>query len=253
MGRAKNPVQAVDHTFEILEIVRDLNGARLSEIAERVDIGTSAVHNHLATMVDRGYAVKKGDIYDIGLPFLGLGLYARNQTKIYDTARPEIDRLADETENLVSLIVERQGMGIYLYQATGETEVELDTHPGKQIHLHCTALGKALLAFWPDEEIHAILDEHGMPAMTNQTITDRDELFEEIDRIRERQYSIDREERLKGLRCIGAPITDSDGQSIAAISVSCPSHRIDDEFFREELPEKVLGGANMIEIKNNYN
>jgi DNA-binding IclR family transcriptional regulator len=252
MAEAKNPVQAVDRTFDILEIIRELNGARLCEIADRVDIGMSAVHNHLATMVDRGYVVRKGEVYDIGLPFLGLGSYARNQTRIYETGRPEIDRLASETDRLASLVVEKQGMGIYVYQASGETEVELDTHPGKQVHLHCTALGKALLAFRPDEEIHAILDEHGLPAMTNRTITDREKLFEEIARIRERQYAVDRGERLNGLRCIGAPVTDGDGRSIAAISVTCPSHRIDDGFFHEELPELVLGSANMVEIKNNY-
>lgn len=252
MPEPKHPVRTVERAFEIIEVVRELDGAGVSEIAEHVDVGKSAVHNHLNTLINQEYLVKEGDEYHIGLPFLGLGAYARNRTEIYETARREVDNLADDTGELVNLMVERNGKGIYLYQAEGENAVKVDTYPGKRVFLHATGLGKAILAYRPDEEVEAILDDHGMPEITEGTITDRDRFFDELDEIRANNYAVDREERLAGLCCIAAPITDAKDRSIGAISVSCPVHRISDERFYEELPDTVLSTANVIELEYNY-
>ncbi|GAB6878176.1 IclR family transcriptional regulator [Halorubrum gandharaense] len=252
MPEPKHPVRTVERAIEIVEIIQDLNGAGVSEIADHVDIGKSAVHNHLTTLVNMEYLNKEGDEYHIGLPFLGLGAYARNRMEIYETARSEVDALADETGDLVNLMVERNGRGIYLYQAKGDNSVQLDTYPGKRVYLHATGLGKAILAHRPNEEVEAILDEHGMPEITEHTVTDRDEFFDELDQIRENNYAVDHEERLAGLCCIAAPITDDQDRSIGAISVSCPVHRISDERFYEELPDTVLSTANVIELEYNY-
>lgn len=252
MSEPKHPVRTVDRALQIVETVRELDGAGVSEIAEHVDVGKSAVHNHLNTLVNREYLIKEGDEYQIGLSFLGLGAYARNRTAIYKTARLEVDKLADETGELANLLVEQNGKGIYLYQAKGENAVELDTYEGKRVSLHCTGLGKALLAFRPREEVEEILDRHGMEPKTDQTITDREAFFEELAEIRERKYAIDREERLAGLCCVAAPITDNEDRSIGAVSVACPVHRVSDERFYEELPDAVLGKANVIELQHNY-
>ncbi|SDK54590.1 IclR family transcriptional regulator [Natronorubrum texcoconense] len=252
MAKPNHPVQTVNRTFEILEVIQELDGAGVSEIADRVDIGKSAVHNHLTTLANREYVDKDGDEYHIGLSFLGLGAYARNRTPIYDAAQSQADNLADQTGELVNLLVEKNGMGIYLYQAKGENAVELDTHEGKRVRMHCTGLGKATLAFRPREEVDEIIDEHGLPKLTNHTITDREEFYAELEEIREQRYAIDREERLNGLRCIASPITDDADRSIAAISVACPVHRVDDERFYEDIPEAVLGAANVIELEYNY-
>ncbi|GCF15870.1 IclR family transcriptional regulator [Haloarcula mannanilytica] len=252
MEEPKHPVRTVDRALEIVEIIQERDGAGVSEIAECVDIGKSAVHNHLNTLVNRGYLVKDGDEYQVGLSFLGLGAYARNRTAIYQTARPEVENLAEETGELANLLVEKSGRGIYLYQARGENAVDLDTYAGKQVYLHCTALGKAILAFRPRDEVAEILDTHGLPEMTRQTITDRDTLFEELDRIRKQQYAIDDEERLAGLCCVSAPITDRADRSIGAISVACPVHRISENRLHDELPADVLGVANVIELEHNY-
>jgi DNA-binding IclR family transcriptional regulator len=248
----KHPVTTVERTLGILETIRELDGAGVSEIAERVDVGKSAVHNHLNTLANREYVVKENGEYHIGLAFLGLGAYARKRNEIYEAARSEIDKLADETGELVNLLVEKDGMGVYLYQARGENAVELDTYDGKRVRLHCTALGKAILGFRPDEESETILDEQGMPSLTPNTVTDRDEFFAELAEIRDQRYAVDDEERLTGLRCIAAPITDADDRGIAAISVSCPVHRAEDDRFYGDLKKSVLGAANVVELEHNY-
>lgn len=252
MEEPKHPVRTVDRTLEIIEIVQELDGAGVSEVAERVDIGKSAVHNHLNTLAEKEYLSKQEDRYHIGLSFLGLGEYARNRMEIYNASRHEVDKLADETGELANLLIEQNGSGIYLYQSKGENAVELDTYEGKRIRLHCTGLGKAILAFRPHEEVKEILDTHGMPSMTDQTITDREPFFEKLETIRDRKYAADREERLTGLCCVAAPITDDEDRSVGAVSVSCPLHRVGEERFRDTLPNAVLSTANVIELEYNY-
>lgn len=252
MVEPKHPVRTVDRAFEIIEIVQELDGAGVSEVSDRVDIGKSAVHNHLNTLVNKEYLSKEGDEYHIGLPFLGLGAYARNRMEIYNAARHEVDNLADETGELANLLIEQNGRGTYLYQSKGENAVELDTYEGKRIRLHCTGLGKAILAFRPREEVEEILDTQGMPQITEQTIIDRKQFFAELEEIREQKYALDREERLMGLCCVAAPITTDQDRSIGAISVACPLHRVGDERFQEKLPNTVLETANVIELAYNY-
>lgn len=202
--------------------------------------------------MSREYVEKDGDDYHIGLSFLSLGAYARNRMEIYDTAESQVDELAAETGELVNLLVERNGMGVYLYRSKGDSAVELDTHEGKHVQLHCTALGKAILGFRSRDEVNTIIIEHGLPEVTANTITDREEFHAALEKVRERRYAIDDEERLKGLRCIAAPITDDANRSIGAVSVSCPIHRVDDERFYNDLSEAVLGTANVIELEHNY-
>ncbi|MEF8851146.1 MAG: IclR family transcriptional regulator [Haloarculaceae archaeon] len=251
MDGPKHPVTTVDRTLQIVETIQELDGAGVSEVAERVDVGKSAVHNHLTTLENREYVVKEGDEYHVGLAFLGLGAYARQRNDIYRAARGEVEDLAEETGELVNLMVEKNGMGIYLYQAKGDDAVELDTYVGKRVHLHCTALGKAILGSRPREEVEDILEEQGMPEMTPETITGPDEFSDELERVRERGYAIDDGERLTGLQCVAAPVTDDQDRSIAAISVSYPVHRVDDEY-HHEVASAVLGAANVVELEHNY-
>ena len=88
--------------------------------------------------------------------------------------------------------------------------------------------------------------------MTESTIADRAAFHEELATVRERKYAIDAEERLAGLSCVSAPITDDEDRSVAAISVAFPVHRISDDLLHEELPNAVLGTANVIELSYNY-
>ena len=252
MAKSESSVRSVSRTFKILEVIQELDGANITEITERVDIGQSAVYNYLTTLVNENYVDKDGEEYHIGLPFFALGSYARNRVPIYDTAQPQVDRLADETGELATLFVEKDGRGVYLYQASGTNGIELDTHEGEPVSLHSTAPGKAILAFRPRCEVDGMISEHGLPAFTSNTITTKEELHAELDAVRERGYAVSREERWTGLRSVAAPVTDDNGRSIAAISISCPVHRVDSEPFDDDCLDALLGAANVIELEYNY-
>lgn len=248
MPKQDGTVQATRTSFEIVSKLNELDGAGVTELAEELGLPKSTVHNHLNTLCEEEYIVRSGDTYYVGLRFLKLGEYSRNRLKIYKTAKPEVQNLAEETGELVNLAVEEYGRCVYLDLEKGDQAVELDTYAGMQVLLHCTALGKAILAYLPNDRVDDILDKHGMPERTENTITDRDELYETLDEVRDRGYAYDAQERLSGLRCVAAPITNQNEEPVGAISVAGPTSRMKGERYHEEIPELLLDAANVIEL-----
>ncbi|MFB6308905.1 MAG: IclR family transcriptional regulator [Haloarculaceae archaeon] len=244
----KNLVKSAKTTFEIVRTLQDMDGATLTELAGEMDIPKSTAHNYLKTLEDEEYIVNDEGTYRVGIRFLEHGAYARNRMKIYETARPEVEKLAEDTGELANLLVEEHGRGSYLHRARGSEAVQVEAHVGTRVYLHSTALGKAILAHLPREECDAILDRQGMPERTEKTVTDREELYERLQTIREQGFAFDDEERLKGLRCVAAPVRNNDDRVLGAISVSGPTNRLRGDRFREELPEKLLEVVNVIEL-----
>ena len=252
MTQKEVPLRAVETSYKVLESLKHLEGATVSDVAERLDIPRSTVHVHLSTLTELEYATKVGDRYDVGLRYLQLGEHAKYRRNVYEAAKPQLERLADETGELAQLMVEEHGLGVHLYKALGQEAVALDTYAGKRIHLHQTGRGKAILAFLPEERVEEIIEERGLPEATPNTTTTRDRLFEELAGIRDRGYAIDTEERVEGLRCIAAPVTDQDDRALGAISVAGPTTRLQGEYFETELPETVRQVANVIELNLSY-
>lgn len=244
-------VGATETSLRIIDALRTLDGAGVTDLAEHLELPKSTVHNHLQTLRRNEYVTKQGSEYAVGLRFLQLGEHARDRRPIATIAPPEIDKLAEETREMANLLVEEHGRGVFLYRAKGADAVHMDTHAGKRVPLHTTGFGKAILAHLPDERVERVLDRHGLPAVTPSTITDRGRLLEELETIRERGYAYDDEERLEGLRCVAAPVIVDD-DVLGAVSVSGPRSRIRGDWYREELPSLVMSTANVIEINSTY-
>jgi DNA-binding IclR family transcriptional regulator len=251
MSEPKHPVQTLNRALDIIEIIQEEEGAGVSEIADKVDLGKSAVHNHLSTLVDRNYLTKKDKKYFVGLGFLGLGECARKRERLYEISKDKIDDLASGTGQAANLLVEVDGMGIYLYQSRGENAVELNSYAGMEVHLHATSLGKAILAFRPEEEVNRIIERYGLPEITEETITSKDKLFQSLEDIRENKYAFDQEERIPGLCCVASPILNRQERSIGAVSISCPVHQVSQERLHQDFPQTILKTANVIELEYN--
>lgn len=118
--------------------------------------------------------------------------------------------------------------------------------------LHATAAGKSILAHLPRAEVKSILDETGLRRYTQNTVTDREELFEQFETIRGRGYAVNREEHIKGLSAIAAPVTTPDDEVLGAISVADAAHRMQGQWFEDELPKLLLGIVNEIELNVAY-
>lgn len=245
-------VGALETAFEIVDALSELNGAGVRELSDHLETPKSTVHSHLHTLEQLGYVTHADDEYRLGLKFLDLGGFARKEMKLYQTAKPEITELTERTGEWANLLVEEHGRGTYLHVEKGDRAVALDVYPGKRVYLHSTALGKAILAHKSEDDVREILDEHGMPELSPQTVTDESALLDRLDEIRDRGYAYDREERLQGLRCVAAPILLDDGSVVGAVSVSGPTSRMKGERFESEIPELVTSVANVVGINLAY-
>jgi DNA-binding IclR family transcriptional regulator len=252
MGTKQAPVNAAKTSFEIVETLRRLEGAGVSELSEHLDMPTSTIHDHLQTLTNEEYLINDDGTYRVGSRFLEFGEQVRSRMKVYQVARPEINNLVERTGEIANLMIEEHGRGVFLYKVRGQDAVRLDTHAGKRAPLHTTSVGKSILANRPREEVEAIIDKHGLEKVTENTTTDREELFDELDEIRERGYAFDDEERVEGMRCVGAPILDDSKYAVAAISVTMPKSRMTGERFENEIPELVLESANVIQVNLSY-
>jgi IclR family acetate operon transcriptional repressor len=244
-------VQASETTFKIVETLKQEGTANISELARILDMSKSTVHSHLATLEEHEYVTKNDEgQYRLGLSFFDLGEHARSEIQLYKAAVPVIDDLATETGEKAQVMVEEHGIGYYVYRSQGENAIM--TRIGRRADLHCTSAGKVMLAFMPREKVERIIEEYGLSDETDQTLTDPNELFDTLDIIREEGVAYNDEERLRGLRAVGAPILDDDGNLLGSVSVSGPTTRIDGDRFRKEIPDLVQRSANVINIRLQY-
>jgi len=239
-------IQAVEISCELLTALERLDGAGVSELAAELGRSKATVHSHLATLLDQEYIVKQGTEYALSLRFVELGEHAKSGVDIHDIAGEEVERVAQETGEVSQFMIEEHGKGVYLHKARGENAIQTSSYVGSRMQLHCTALGKAILSQFPQEQVQKIIDETGLPRHTENTITNPEELFAELENVREQNVAFDQEEVVKGLRCIAAPVTASD--RAAAISVSGPTSRFKGDRFHETLPELIRDAANVIEV-----
>ena len=253
MDDASTPsVKSVETTLRIVEALHDSDGAGVTDLATTLSVPKSTVHNHLQTLERNEYVVNDDGTYRVGTRFLELGAHARDRRAVYDVARPEVERLASETGELSGVVVEEHGRGVFLHRAKGDRAVHVDTFEGKRIYLHGAALGKAVLANLPEERVDEIIDRHGLPALTANTITNREDLAAELAAIRETGIAYDDEERLEGLRSVGAAITGPNDDVLGAVSVAGPTTRLQDDRFREEIPTAVRSAVNVIDLNVTY-
>lgn len=245
-------VKSDEMMFDITEHIHEHGPVGITEISDELDVAKSTVHAHLNTLSQRGYVVNENGQYRLGLQFLRNGIHARNSYDLYPIAKEKVTQLAQETGERAWCQVEENGVTYYLCGAEGEHPVHPPVQIGEWVHLHQIAAGKAILAFLPEERRHEILDRYGLPAKTEHTITDEEELLSELETVRDRGYAFNEEESLRGLHAVGAPICDDDKTVRGALSISGPANRLTGAKFRDELPELLLGATNELEINVTY-
>lgn len=252
MAQHTAPIKTTHKSFAILdELIRERE-ATLEELTTILDMPKATLHGHLSTMVDIGIISNDGGRYRPTLKLLEYGTRVRANMDIFQVARGPMKELTDETGEHTSLVVEEGGKAVILYNVEGDGTSSVITTSGIHTYLHTNACGKAIMAHLDPEHIEEILDEHGLPAMTNETITDREALLEALERVREQGYATNRDEALKGIKAVAAPILDIDEEVVAAVAIFGPSQSIDNNRLRTELPDLVRETANVIEVNYNY-
>lgn len=243
----RTPVKTAERTFELVEFLKDADGATLTEVTNAMDLPKSSVHSYLKTLEHHGYVVESDGTYEVGLRFLDLGAYARTRVPLYPVAEPELKTVAEESGELANLLVEQDGRGTFIYRKKGDNAVKIDSYNGQQILLHTTATGKAILANLPEDRLAEILDRHGLPAKTENTIADREQLHEELEKIRAVGFAYDREERISGLKCVATPVFH-DGDVVGAMSITGPTSRMSESRIDGELKQQLRNAKNIVEL-----
>lgn len=249
MESGSRTLQTVDRSIHILEHLRETDGARVSELADTFDVAPSTIHAHLATLRENELVVKEGDIYQLGLRFLQLGKYTQYRTEAYELADEYTRKLVEETGYRAIFMVEEHGQGVFLHMYSGEHPPWTHTEAGQRASLHPLAAAKVILADYPEPAVRRILEEQGMEARTENTITDADEFLDELAQVREQGYALNDCENVEGIRAIGAPARGPGGNVVGSFSISGPLHTMPNEVFHEELPNKLKGIVDEYELE----
>jgi DNA-binding IclR family transcriptional regulator len=244
----KDRVKTTDTALDIIETIEELEGPTLSDITDKHDIAKSTAHRHLQTLLHREYIVKEGSTYHLSLKFMRLGEHSRHRRPEYPLIKSTVDDIARETQEQAQFFIEEHNRGRYVYFQRGERAVRTGSLVGRAAPLHTGSSGKAILAFLPDERIQEIIDDVGLEPMTEHTITDEYELWQEIEEIRERGYAFNDSEYIEGVRGVGAPVMHPGGNVLGGLSVSGAANRLSGTRFREELPNLLLGLVNELEV-----
>jgi len=242
----------LETSLEIVDAITELDGARVTELADDLNLPPSTVHGHLATLRKHSYLTKEGDEYHVGLQFLNRGGYVQTRKKGYELAEEKVDQIAEQTGERVQFVVEEQGRGYYIHTAVGDDAVQADARIGKRTWLHDSAAGKSILANLPEERVERILDRWGLPELTEHTIVDREEFYSELQVVSEQGHAFNREETHDGLHAAGVPVHTPSGEVLGAFSISGPRSRLKGDWFEHELPDLLKGKINELELNLSY-
>lgn len=220
-----NTLATTQTSLDVVRLVNEREGATLGEVTEELGISRSSAHNHLTTLRANGILTKKGNTYHLGMWLFHLGSRARERKDEYRIAREKVRELGTETGEDADFYVEEHGRCFALYDTSNRP-----FYPsGKQFNMHCVAIGKAILAEWSTERVETVLDRWGMAELTENTITSRSRLFDELDVIRDQGYAIADEEVKRGLRAVGAAVKQPDGSVLGGFSIVGPTYKLDHE------------------------
>jgi len=248
-------VKTTRTSLEIVSTIREADGARVSDIVDAHDMAKSTAHKHLTTLERAGYLTKSGEVYHIGLKFLNLGEYARERWYWFSAVKAAVEELAERTEEECDFVVDDHGRVITVAESyhkwakygTGDGSKRYRANIGTYYPIHATGSGLAILSAYPSGRVEAIADEWGLSPLTDHTITSREELFAELDRIRERGYAVGDRYYTEGLRSVGRPVTAPDGTVLGALSVSGPTYRIDGAVLDREVPRALEAVVDSLE------
>ena len=224
MGQSQTqPVKSADRTLDIFELLAaEPNGLTVSQISQRLGLARSSTHGLVRTLHARGYLMQNGGRrFHLGARLIQLGLNVVDRLELRAAARGPLERLVAATHDTALLVVPDSGDLLYVDKVLSDArDVRTDPRVSSRRPLQCSSLGKALLAALDDRAAGEIIESIGLERATEYSLTDRDALMQDIAQTRARGYSVDAQEALVGVWCVGAPVRDHTGRSIAAISLS---------------------------------
>lgn len=227
-ARGRGVLRSVDNALAVLEVFSaERAELGVTELSRALGLGKSTVHRLLGTLASRGYVLQdpRSEKYRLGLKAFEVGSVAVGRLSSREAAAPFLQRLMTATRETVHLGVLDGWEVVYIDKIESQQTLQMYSRIGRRAPLHCTALGKALLAFRPQDEIDRFLRRR-LKSYTPRTLTAPDALLAEVAAIRARGYAVDDEEFEAGLKCIAASVRDHTGQVVASLGIAGAASRL---------------------------
>ncbi len=236
-------LSSVDNALSIMNLFFDYEELSTAEIAKLIGVSRSTAFRFMVTLENRGFVSKtEYGKYRLGLNLFSLGMLAYNRMELVSMVHPYLSKMAEESGETCHLSILDDGIHVmFIDRALGSSCLRMDTAPGYRQFAHCTATGKAILAFQSDQVVNQYLKKTTFKPRTPNSIKDAQELLQVIDQIKLDGYACDNEEAERGLTCFAKPLLDSSGHAYAAISISGPTTRMstDKEIHLQHLTDTI--------------
>jgi IclR family acetate operon transcriptional repressor len=228
-------LSTVDHALSVIEYLSEREEAGISEISRDIGLAPSTTHRLITSLATREYLVQNPRTrkYHLGIKIFQLGSAVANRFGIRQAALVNMEKLSFESGETVNLGILDKTNVIYLEKILNDDPIRIELQVGRAVPAHCTGLGKVMLAFQPSEKREALLSEISFEKRTKNTITSRDFLRTELERIRKQGYAVDNGELIEGIRCIAVPVFSQNQTVVAAISIAGPTFRLDSKRVKE--------------------
>lgn len=214
-------VKSVDKALRIVQLFINSESLSFTEICQQADLPKATAFNLIETLEVHKYLHRNPNgRYALGRTLLELGNLYTSRLHLRDIAYPIMQRMSEITNQTSQLTMLSDLNVVYLEKVDSSGLIQLNTRIGSTFPAHCTATGKIMLAFLPEDELNSLLQNRPLTKMTAYTITDKDALKENLAETRRNGYSVDNRESNDQIMAFGAPIRDSSGKVIAGISLT---------------------------------
>src|SRR5689334_12982871 len=234
MSNSPGSLRSVERAISVLEVLAARGEAGVTEVASEIDVHKSTAFRLLGALEGGGLVEQTGHRgkYRLGFGLIPVAGAASDRLDVGQQGRAGCPRLATELGETVNVAVLRDHFVVNVDQARGPSTVASHNWIGQLTPLHCTSSGKVLLAHLDPAKRAELLARAGTPALTARTVSSPGRLEEQLVRVREAGYATAIEEYELGLNAVAAPVFDGSGQVVAAVSVSGPSYRFDEQRVR---------------------
>lgn len=244
-GRRGSTVQSLTRALSLLEALGASRGeVGIAELSQRVGLHVSTAHRLLATLMACGYAQQNPGTgrYALGAKAFHLAESYLGQMDLRHVVHPALERLSQETGETANLVILDGRDVLYLDKVESPQSLRFFSRIGHRAPLHCTAVGKVLLAYRPKAEAEGLLAGRSLERLTRHTITSVSQLRRELEKIRDQGFALDREECEEGACCIAVPLRTAQGTVEAALSISAPAVRLTSRRMEELIPVMLRTG-----------
>jgi len=241
MARRKEASYIIKSVNNALNLLEEFNGDKdelgVTELSNRLNLHKNNIFRLLATLETKGYIEqnKLRESYRLGMKNLELGQTFIKQLGLVRPVKPFLKEIVKECNEMAHIGIVRQNSVVCLDVEESNQTVKVTNHVGLRLPIHCTAIGKAQIAYATEEELEKLGILDNMERFTPNTIVNKGEFIKQIKEVARRGYALDNEEYNPGVRCVAVPIRDYSGRVVGGISVSGPSFRMTDEILKEKI------------------